>query len=119
MLASASPIRLFCTEIILVQTATGYEGRAGGAGGTLAFTVSINSATGETTVTQNAALDHPVSGSTATDHDDVLTLNSHIKVVQTITDGDGDTATATSTNALDITFKDDGPTAGAPTTTTA
>ncbi|MCV0352895.1 MAG: DUF5801 domain-containing protein, partial [Nitratireductor sp.] len=100
-------------EIILVKVSdTEYQGVAGGAGGTLAFTISIDGGTGAVTVTQHETLEHTVDGA---DHDDVLALsgNAAISVVQTVTDGDGDTASATSANALGITFEDDGPKAEA------
>jgi len=100
-------------EIILHSTATGYAGKTGA--GTVAFTVDINSTTGAVTVTQKETLDHPID----TDPNDALTLSTQIKVVQTVTDGDDDTAIATSANALDITFLDDGPTAGVPEQGTA
>ncbi len=97
-------------EIILVKVSdTEYQGVAGGAGGTPAFTISIDGATGAVTVTQHETLEHTVDGA---DHDDALALSgaASISVVQTVTDGDGDTASATSANALGITFEDDGPT---------
>ena len=101
-------------EIVLVQvSATVFEGRAGGAGGTLAFTISINAATGQVTVTQAATLEHGIDGPEGAAHDDALTLSAAaaIRVVQTVTDGDGDTDTATSVNGLAISFEDDGPNA--------
>ncbi|WP_421872897.1 beta strand repeat-containing protein [Nitratireductor rhodophyticola] len=100
-------------EIRLVKVSdTVYEGRAGGAGGTLAFTVSINGATGAVTVTQHETLEHTVNGGPGAAHDDALFLGgaAAISVVQTVTDADGDTATATSASALSIRFDDDGPT---------
>ncbi|MAS12744.1 MAG: hypothetical protein CMH69_05530, partial [Nitratireductor sp.] len=100
-------------EIILVKISdTVYEGHAGGAGGTLAFRVSINGASGAVTVTQHETLEHTVDGGPGAAHDDALFLGgaAAISVVQTVTDADGDTATATSASALSIRFDDDGPT---------
>ncbi|MGI3125431.1 DUF5801 repeats-in-toxin domain-containing protein [Nitratireductor sp. PBL-C9] len=100
-------------EIILVKVSdTEYQGVAGGAGGTPAFTISIDGATGAVTVTQHETLEHTVDGGPGADHDDALALSgaAAVSVVQTVTDGDGDTASATSANALGITFEDDGPT---------
>ena len=98
-------------EIELVATTNGYEGLAGGIGGTLAFSVLINPVTGTVTVTQADELDHPLEGA---NHNDTLNLDGLIKVVQTVTDADSDVDTATSHNALDIVFYDDGPTAATP-----
>ncbi|WP_374152206.1 enhanced entry virulence factor RtxA [Legionella pneumophila] len=103
-------------EIRLVKVSdTEYEGRVGGAAGTLAFEVTIDSNTGEVTVTQFATLEHTTDGSSAAAHDDALSLGgaAGIRVVQTVTDADGDTDAATSANALNITFEDDGPKADA------
>ncbi len=103
------------SEIKLVAVANGYEGWTGGnTSGTKAFSVLIDSS-GKVTVTQYAALEHGVDGSSASDHDDSVSLASAaaIKVVQTVTDRDGDSTTATSANGLDIAFKDDGPSASA------
>ncbi|MGG2297371.1 VWA domain-containing protein, partial [Aeromonas veronii] len=74
---------------------------------------------GKVTVTQYAALEHGVDGSSASDHDDSVSLAAAaaIKVVQTVTDRDGDSTTATSAGGLDIAFKDDGPSAVADTIT--
>ncbi|MCQ4053294.1 retention module-containing protein [Aeromonas sp. SG16] len=107
------------SEIKLVAVANGYEGWTGGStSGTKAFSVLIDSS-GKVTVTQYAALEHGVDGSSASDHDDSVSLAAAaaIKVVQTVTDRDGDSTTATSANGLDIAFKDDGPIAVADTIT--
>nr|WP_106221207.1 enhanced entry virulence factor RtxA [Legionella pneumophila] len=103
-------------EIRLVKVSdTEYEGRVGGAAGTLAFEVTIDSNTGAVTVTQFATLEHTTDGSSAAAHDDALSLGgaAGIFVVQTVTDADGDTDAATSANALNISFEDDGPKADA------
>ncbi|WP_421215924.1 DUF5801 repeats-in-toxin domain-containing protein [Aeromonas jandaei] len=107
------------SEIKLVAVANGYEGWTGGnTSGTKAFSVLIDSS-GKVTVAQYAALEHGVDGSSASDHDDSVSLAAAaaIKVVQTVTDRDGDSTTATSANGLDIAFKDDGPIAVADTIT--
>ncbi len=107
-------------QIKLVAVTNGYEGWTNGdrTSGTQAFTISIDPDTGEVTVTQHATLEHTTDGSTASDHDDSLSLSTAaaIKVVQTVTDGDGDTDSATSEAALAISFKDDGPAAIDPAT---
>ncbi|MGU5653465.1 VWA domain-containing protein, partial [Aeromonas allosaccharophila] len=107
------------SEIKLVAVANGYEGWTGGSSsGTKAFSVLMDGS-GKVTVTQYAALEHGVDGSSASDHDDSVSLAAAaaIKVVQTVTDRDGDSTTATSANGLDIAFKDDGPSASADTIT--
>ena len=99
-------------EILLIKVSDYvYEGREGGAGGTLAFTISINGATGEVTVTQNATLEHLSDGATPAAHDDSLALSeaASISITQTIIDADGDSESVSSPYALDITFLDDGP----------
>ncbi|WP_188353787.1 DUF5801 repeats-in-toxin domain-containing protein, partial [Malaciobacter pacificus] len=94
-------------EIVLESDGNG--GYIGKAGTTEAFSVAINATTGEIIVIQKEELDHPLEGS---NHNDELNLDAAgIKVVQTITDQDNDSVTTTSTNALDIEFLDDGPTA--------
>ena len=104
------------SEIKLVVSDGGkkIEGLAGGAGGTLAFTLTIDGTTGAVTVTMaaGATLDHPsagIAGQTPDFHDDAVTLDGLVKIRQTITDGDDDTDTAVSEKALDIEFQDDGP----------
>ncbi|MFM5173807.1 DUF5801 repeats-in-toxin domain-containing protein [Aeromonas veronii] len=107
------------SEIKLVAVANGYEGWTGGStSGTKAFSVLMDG-NGKVTVTQYAALEHGVDGSSASDHDDSVSLAAAaaIKVVQTVTDRDGDSMTATSASGLNIAFKDDGPSAVADTIT--
>src|SRR5262249_50727512 len=75
-------------EILLVKVSdTQWEGRQGGAGGTLAFTVAINGSTGAVTVSRSTAtLEHKVDGSDAAAYDDALTLaaTADLYVVQHI-----------------------------------
>ncbi|MCG7507752.1 DUF5801 repeats-in-toxin domain-containing protein, partial [Mesorhizobium retamae] len=99
-------------EIVLVSNGGVIEGRVGGAGGTLAFTVSINASNGNVTLTQLQSLDHPTGGSS---YDEALYLaNGTLKAVYKITDGDDDVASTTvdlgGTKGV-IAFEDDGPTA--------
>ncbi|PLP58342.1 hypothetical protein CYK37_15670, partial [Mesorhizobium loti] len=99
-------------EILLVDNGGVIEGRVGGAGGTLAFTVSIDAATGDVTLTQYESLNHPTPGAS---YDEALFLATGVlKAVYTVTDGDQDVATATvdlGGTAGVIAFEDDGPTA--------
>ncbi|MBR2690422.1 MAG: hypothetical protein IKE42_21430, partial [Aquamicrobium sp.] len=99
-------------EILLVDNGGVIEGRVGGAGGTLAFTVSIDPSSGNVTLTQYESLNHPTSGAS---YDEALFLATGIlKAVYTVTDGDKDVASASvdlGGRAGVIAFEDDGPTA--------
>jgi len=99
-------------EILLVDNGGVIEGRVGGAGGTLAFTVSIDAATGNVTLTQYESLNHPTPGAS---YDEALYLSANaLKAVYTVTDGDQDVASASvdlGGRAGVIAFEDDGPTA--------
>ena len=85
------------------------------------FTISINSSTGEVTITQYQAMEHSddadvnadVNNDGILDHEDTpLNLDDLINIKLTITDADKDTVSATSEQSLDIRFLDDGPEAG-------
>lgn len=96
------------SQIALVQVSpTLLEGRAGGAGGDIAFALSIDTTTGQVSVQQFAAIDHGADGN---DFDSTQFLSDVLFVTLTITDGDGDVASATSNIALSVAFQDDGPT---------
>ncbi|HUE78947.1 MAG TPA: DUF5801 repeats-in-toxin domain-containing protein [Sphingomicrobium sp.] len=107
------------TDSGLVDVATGQsiflfndggvvEGRVGGVGGVVAFTVSVNSVTGVVTLDQQRALDHP----DATDPDDPVSPNAtSIQLTVTATDGDGDPVDDTINIGANLVFEDDGPTA--------
>ncbi len=58
---------------------------------------------------QLKAIEHPQSGATGEDHDDMVSIEDLIHI--TITDGDGDTATS---EAITVSFDDDGPVIGEP-----
>jgi len=94
--------------ITLVQVnATTVEGRVGAA---VAFTVKIDAATGDVTVTQSRAIAHDIAGGPGAAHDDTATLASLVYVTVTAKDFDGDARSATTSAALPISFQDDGPT---------
>ncbi|HKS19362.1 MAG TPA: DUF5801 repeats-in-toxin domain-containing protein, partial [Bradyrhizobium sp.] len=114
-LLSAGPTGLTDTAtgkpIVLLKTAGGViEGHADTAAGALVFTISIDAATGETTLTQLRAVVH---GNPA-DPDESTTpavMNSDlVGITVAVTDGDGDTTTATANLNNFIKFEDDGPT---------
>ncbi|MDP3173311.1 MAG: DUF5801 repeats-in-toxin domain-containing protein, partial [Phenylobacterium sp.] len=91
-------------ELQLVKVSdTEFELRAGGAGGSLALTVSIDALGGEVLITQHVALHHPVT----TDHNEPIALVGLISVQRTVFDGDGDSASQLA--ALNIEVLDDGP----------
>ena len=92
--------------VVLVDNNGVIEGHAGNATGTLIFTIEIDGATGDVTVTQLAALDHP----DAADPDDAVTLlDGSLEGVVTVRDGDGDQDTDSVDLGGVITFEDDAP----------
>ncbi|OCP25132.1 hypothetical protein BC361_18920 [Ensifer sp. LC54] len=94
------------TEILLVQNGSVIEGRVGGTGGTVAFTVEINPANGSVTLTQYESLNHANTSS----YDEAVSLASNaLQAVLTVTDGDKDVATDTvDLGGGLIKFEDDG-----------
>ncbi|MCE8040285.1 retention module-containing protein [Halomonas sp. MCCC 1A11062] len=78
------------------------------ADGRTAFTISVNAATGEVTLTQHLALSHPDGSNPA----DVLSLaGSGLSLNATVVDGDGDTVSASIDLGGQLSFVDDGPVA--------
>ncbi|PAU79532.1 DUF5801 repeats-in-toxin domain-containing protein, partial [Halomonas salipaludis] len=76
------------------------------ASGELAFTISVDSQSGEVTLTQLLALSHPDGSDPA----DVLDLTgSGLQLSATATDGDGDSTTAAIDLGDRLSFIDDGP----------
>lgn len=95
------------TSILLFNNNGVIEGRVGGEGGAVAFSLGIDSATGEVTLTQFLSLQHPDDA----DHNDFVNLaEGVISAVVTVTDGDGDVDTDTVDIGGLFTFYDDGPT---------
>ncbi|WP_252271335.1 retention module-containing protein [Pseudomonas subflava] len=79
-----------------------------GAGGPVAFTLSVNSGNGQVTLDQQRAILHtPNSGA---DQETSLAANL-VRLTATITDKDGDTSSATLNLGNAISFRDDAPTA--------
>ena len=81
-----------------------------GAANTVAFTVTIDAATGNVTLTQLESLRHPTGGLASPDEPVSLAAGS-LQAVLSITDGDGDIARATADLGGVLTFEDDAPTA--------
>ncbi len=95
-------------SIFLFNNGGVVEGRVGGVNGAVAFTVSVNSATGVVTLNQVRALDHP----NAADPDDPVSPNAgSIQLTVTAVDGDGDPISQTINIGGSLVFEDDGPTA--------
>ncbi|WP_417500714.1 DUF5801 repeats-in-toxin domain-containing protein [Marinobacter sp.] len=92
-------------NIELTISATGeVEGRT--ESGDLAFTVRVDSANGEVTLTQARALKHPDK---ANPDDAVSLVENTLKLKATATDGDGDENSASISLGDKLVFKDDGP----------
>jgi hypothetical protein len=91
---------------VLVDNAGVIEGRVGTVGGALAFSVSIDAATGAVTLTQYLAVEHDNTGSN--DEDSSGLAAGVLQVTITATDFDGDTATASADLGSIIRFEDDG-----------
>jgi len=91
-------------SIFLFETATGVEGRVGGEGGDVAFSLTLNGST--VTLDQVRAVVHSDTG----DVNELMTLGSGlVNLVATITDGDGDSASSSLDLGGSISFRDDGP----------
>ncbi|MBD9630912.1 retention module-containing protein [Pseudomonas sp. PDM19] len=94
-------------SIVLVKVSdTVVEGRVGNSGGAVAFSLTLDSATGELKLDQQMALKH----ADTTNPDDPVSLSGNkISLVATITDGDGDHKSASIDLGGKLVFKDDGP----------
>ncbi|MEP7315096.1 MAG: DUF5801 repeats-in-toxin domain-containing protein, partial [Sphingomicrobium sp.] len=102
------------SAILLYNTATGVEGRVGGVGGPVAFSVTVNGS-GVVTLDQVRALQH--SPDTGPDQNSSTILDSAIKLVATITDKDGDSASAAVNIGANLNMKDDAPSISTNSTT--
>ena len=105
--------RLFSTDnqaITLFDAGGGVIQGRYGAANTVAFTVTIDAATGNVTLTQLKSLRHPTGGLASPDEPVSLAAGS-LQAVLSITDGDGDIARATADLGGVLTFEDDAPTA--------
>ncbi|MCP1651147.1 retention module-containing protein [Pseudomonas nitroreducens] len=91
-------------KVYLFNENGGVVGRVGGAGGAIAFTVTVNN--GNVTLDQQMALKHPDGANP----DDVLSIaGGKISLTATITDGDGDSHSASVELGSQLSFHDDGP----------
>ena len=98
--ATGDPILLFMNGSVV-------EGRVGGAGGAVAFTVSVNSGTGVVTLDQIRALEHPLNPN---NDEPVSAIADSIQLTASITDADGDGDSLTVNIGHTLVFEDDGPT---------
>ncbi|MEN3348545.1 MAG: hypothetical protein V7632_2180 [Bradyrhizobium sp.] len=97
---------------VLVQEGNTIEGRVGAADGTLAFTITVDPATGLVTLTEYRAVKQPLQ--TGPDDGEGKSLTSGIvSLVATITDKDGDFQSASLDLGSRLTITDDGPTIAA------
>ncbi|RST30036.1 hypothetical protein HMF7854_03735 [Sphingomonas ginkgonis] len=93
-------------KIVLTSNNGVVEGHVGSAAGAIAFTVSVNAATGTVTLDQVRALSHP----DATNPDDAVSpAAGSIALVATVTDKDGDAASLSLNIGSSLVFHDDGP----------
>ncbi|WP_447747374.1 retention module-containing protein [Pseudomonas nicosulfuronedens] len=94
-------------SIVLVKVSdTLVEGRVGNASGAVAFSLTLDSATGALKLDQQMALKH----TDAANPDDSVSLpGNKISLVATITDGDNDHKSASIDLGDKLVFKDDGP----------
>ena len=112
-LLAAALTGLFSTDnqaITLFDAGGGVIQGRYGAANTVAFTVTIDAATGNVTLTQLESLRHPTGGLASPDEPVSLAAGS-LQAVLSITDGDGDIARATADLGGVLTFEDDAPTA--------
>ncbi|WP_448682229.1 retention module-containing protein [Pseudomonas nicosulfuronedens] len=94
-------------SIVLVKVSdTVVEGRVGNTSGAVAFSLTLNSSTGDLTLDQRLAFKH---ADTTSPDDPVSLLGNKISLVATITDGDGDQQSASLDLGGKLVFKDDGP----------
>ena len=93
-------------SIFLFNVGSVVEGRVGGQGGTVAFTVSVDSATAVVTLDQILALQHPDASNP---DDPVSPIAGSIQLTATIIDADGDPASLAVNIGGGLIFDDDGP----------
>ncbi|WGS23081.1 DUF5801 repeats-in-toxin domain-containing protein [Bradyrhizobium sp. ISRA463] len=96
---------------VLVLSGNTIEGHVGTTGGTLAFTITVDPATGLVTFTEYRAVTQPFGTSPDTGEGVSLTPGI-VDLVATITDTDGDFQTASLDLGMQLTITDDGPTIG-------
>jgi len=96
------------SHVFLVVNGNTVEGHVGAAAGPMAFTLSVDAATGVVTLTDLRAVHEPIPG----DFNEGISLNSIpnlLTLTATITDKDGDSASASLDLGKLVTFDDDGP----------
>ncbi|WP_420966993.1 DUF5801 repeats-in-toxin domain-containing protein [Bradyrhizobium sp. B120] len=93
---------------VLVLNGNTIEGHVGGTSGTLAFTITVNPATGLVTFTEYRAVKQPLG--TSPDSGEGIALGTGlVNLVATITDNDGNFQSASLDLGTQLTITDDGP----------
>jgi len=108
-------------NVMLFQTnATTITGKVGGAAGQTVLTMTINSSTGELTVTQERAVEHNDSADPDEAGASSAMMNSGLVFVgHRLVDGDGDSASDSVDVSQIVKLEDDGPSISAVTNTNA
>ncbi|MES5486362.1 DUF5801 repeats-in-toxin domain-containing protein, partial [Bradyrhizobium sp. INPA03-11B] len=83
---------------------TGHENQAAW----LVFTLTVNTATGDVTLTQDRAV-HELTGSSPDTHEGISLTGGLVTLTATVTDKDGDSAAQNLDLSTHVTFHDDGP----------
>ncbi|WP_244064173.1 DUF5801 repeats-in-toxin domain-containing protein, partial [Bradyrhizobium sp. Ce-3] len=83
---------------------TGHEGQAAW----LVFTLTVNTATGDVTLTQDRAV-HENTASSPDTHEGISLTGGLVTLTATVTDNDGDSASQNLDLSTHVTFHDDGP----------
>ncbi|MBR0896887.1 hypothetical protein JQ616_18155 [Bradyrhizobium tropiciagri] len=93
---------------VLILNGNTVEGHVGGIGGALAFTITVNPATGQVTFAEYRAVKQPLG--TSPDTGEGITLGAGlVNLVATITDNDGNVQGASLDLGKQLTITDDGP----------
>jgi VCBS repeat-containing protein len=95
-------------DVLVQVNATTIEGHVNSANGALAFTISVDPATGIVTFTEDRAVVQQQNGQAPSGNVASLT-NGAVVLTQTITDGDGTTTSANLDIGAQLRIKDDGP----------
>ncbi|WP_244068218.1 DUF5801 repeats-in-toxin domain-containing protein [Bradyrhizobium sp. Ce-3] len=93
---------------VLVLNGNTIEGHVGTTGGTLAFTIAVDPATGRVTFTEYRAVTQPL-GSDPDSGEGITPAAGIVNLVATITDRDGDFQSASLDLGKQLTITDDGP----------
>ncbi|MCC8977851.1 DUF5801 repeats-in-toxin domain-containing protein, partial [Bradyrhizobium acaciae] len=90
------------------NTISGYVAGHEGQAAWLVFTLTVNTATGDVTLTQDRAV-HELTASSPDTHEGVSLTNGLVTLTATVTDNDGDSVSQKLDLGTHVTFHDDGP----------